>query len=379
MAGTSHRLCAGDSSSLAHVQTSSIALVVTSPPYPMIEMWDSLFGSRNLEIRKALEALDGDTAFSLMHADLSAVWREVARVLRPGGWACVNIGDATRKIGDRFKLYANHARVIEQFSSMGFDVLPLVLWRKQTNAPNKFMGSGMLPAGAYVTLEHEYILIMRKGPKREFRTRGEKAVRQSSALFWEERNRWFSDIWDFKGTRQLLDHPDLRERSAAFPFELPYRLISMYSVQGDTVLDPFLGTGTTTFAAMACERNSIGVDVDQALVTAAVEEAVSMKPRLNRCILDRLRDHLDFVERCRQEEKDLSHANLPHGFPVMTSQETSLELHCLETITRTGPGEIDVSYRKIPADEWRARVPASAGERSLFSTSRSGPESPATP
>ena len=287
-----------------------------------------------------------------MHGSLGAVWKEVGRVLQPGGWACINIGDATRKIGEQFKLYANHARVIEQFSAMGFDILPLVLWRKQTNAPNKFMGSGMLPAGAYVTLEHEYILIMRRGPKREFLTREEKALRQSSAFFWEERNRWFSDIWDFKGTRQILDHPDLRERSAAFPFELPYRLINMYSVQGDTVLDPFVGTGTTIFAAIASERNSVGVDIDRAFVAAAVEEAVSMKERLNRCIFDRLRDHLDFVAKCRENEKDIKHTNVPHGFPVITSQETNLELHCLERITQKGPSQIGASYRRVLANEY---------------------------
>jgi DNA modification methylase len=119
---------------------------------------------------------------------------------------------------------------------LGFSALPAILWRKQTNAPNKFMGSGMMPPGAYVTLEHEYILILRKGNKREFTSIKEKQNRRESAFFQEERNFWFSDVWmDLKGTTQNLFDNKATERSAAYPFELPYRLISMFSVKSDTV------------------------------------------------------------------------------------------------------------------------------------------------
>ena len=121
----------------------------------------------------------------------------------------------------------------------------------------------MLPAGAYVTLEHEYILILRKGTKREFNKAEERQNRRESAIFWEERNAWFSDVWmDVKGTGQELFKKATRSRSAAFPFEVAYRLINMFSVRGDTVLDPFLGTGTTTAAAMACGRHSLGFELD---------------------------------------------------------------------------------------------------------------------
>jgi DNA modification methylase len=212
------------------------------------------------------------------------------------------------------------------------------------------MGSGMLPAGAYVTLEHEYILIMRKGPKREFRSAEEKSVRQESAFFWEERNKWFSDIWDFKGTRQALDHPDLRERSAAFPFELPYRLVNMYSVHGDTVFDPFAGTGTTSFAAMASGRNSIAVDVDPSFIAAAAKECVSVKSPLNRQILNRIRDHHEFVRQCQASGKELRYTNAPHGFPVMTSQEVNLQLDLIRDIEAIGGNQFKVCYRK-PAND----------------------------
>ena len=185
-------------------------------------------------------------------------------MLKNGRFACINIGDATRKVKDDFCLYPNHARVLTHLLKIGFSALPDILWRKQANTPNKFMGSGMLPAGAYVTLEHEYILIVRKGSKREFKTEAEKENRRESALFWEERNAWYSDVWsDIKGTEQKLSKAISRSRSGAFPFDLAYRLINMYAVKGDTVLDPFLGTGTTVTAAITSGRNSIGVEIDK--------------------------------------------------------------------------------------------------------------------
>ena len=142
---------------------------------------------------------------------LTRVWREVHRVLADGGIACINIGDATRTLGDRFALYPNHARILVRLVELGFVPLPVILWRKQTNAPNKFMGSGMLPPGAYVTLEHEYILIVRKGGKRGFLSEEGKGLRRESAFFWEERNRWFSDVWsDLKGTVQGLSDRKVR-------------------------------------------------------------------------------------------------------------------------------------------------------------------------
>ena len=241
----------------------SIDLMVTSPPYPIIEMWDRLFSEQNSAIKDALEQNDGNKAFELMHQELDKVWAEVYRVLRQGGFACINIGDATRKIGNEFKLYSNHSRILEHCLSLGFSSLPEILWRKQTNAPNKFMGAGMLPAGAYITLEHEFILVLRKGGKREFKTAEEKLRRMKSAFFWEERNLWFSDVWeDLKGTKQNNINKKIRERSGAYPFELAYRIINMFSLREDTVLDPFLGTGTTTAAAMATGRNSIGIEID---------------------------------------------------------------------------------------------------------------------
>lgn len=251
----------------------SIDLVVTSPPYPMIEMWDDIMSKQNPKISDYLEK-EPEKAFELMHQELDKVWKECFRVIKPGGFLCINIGDATRTINGNFTLYNNHSRISKTCIDLGFIGLPNIIWRKQTNAPNKFMGSGMLPCGAYVTLEHEWILIFRKGNKRIYKTAEEKLNRMKSSFFWEERNVWFSDVWDIKGTKQALQRPNTRERSAAYPFEIPFRLINMFSQKGDTILDPFLGTGTTILAAILTGRNSYGYDIDanfEAIIRENVE------------------------------------------------------------------------------------------------------------
>ncbi|MGD8653418.1 MAG: DNA methyltransferase, partial [Desulfobacterales bacterium] len=155
---TQHRIHFQDARQMKSLSTGTVDLVVTSPPYPMIAMWDKLFIGQNPDIEPVLQNGDGPKAFELMHRQLDAVWQELWRILKPGGIVCLNVGDAARTINDRFRLYPNHARMLNQFLTLGFQALPAILWRKQTNAPNKFMGSGMLPPGAYVTLEHEYIL-----------------------------------------------------------------------------------------------------------------------------------------------------------------------------------------------------------------------------
>ena len=322
----------------------SVDLVVTSPPYPMFEMWDEVFCGMNPSIEQALSNTDGRLAFTLMHDELKSVWSEVVRVLKNGGWACINIGDATRKVGDYFQLYSNHSRITMDFFQLGLDVLPVILWRKQTNAPNKFMGSGMYPGGAYVTLEHEYILIFRKGHRREFMNGPEKQNRHASSYFWEERNQWFSDTWDFKGVRQGMARKASRERSAAYPFELAYRLVHMYSVYGDTVLDPFVGTGTTSMAAMAAGRHSISMEIDTELANPMASNLSEIIEPANQRIEKRLADHRDFIKRYKEDGREPKHFNTHHDVPVVTSQETELKLQYLTEIVRDTETSLTARY-----------------------------------
>ncbi len=350
---TTHRICFADARKMSAVADESVDLVVTSPPYPMIAMWDEIFCLADPKVGVALDMEDGNRAFELMHRRLDPVWDEVFRVLKKGGFACINIGDAVRTIKDRFTLYPNHVRILNYLYEKGFNPLPAVIWRKQTNAPNKFMGSGMLPAGAYVTLEHEYILIVRKGDKRTFEKGGESTARQESTFFWEERNHWFSDVWmDLKGTRQNTEDKSLRKRSAAFPFDVPYRLINMYSIMEDTVLDPFAGTGTTLAAAAAAGRNSIGYEIDRGFKGAIADRIESIAASARECVHERLRTHTDFVQNRTMEKGPMKHMNQHYGFPVMTAQEKNLRLPLVCRVRRKQEElfEVDYDEHSVPAD-----------------------------
>ena len=335
------------------IPSESIALVVTSPPYPMIKMWDEMFINQNPAIDNALKSRKGPDAFELMHRILDAVWNEVFRVLKNGGIACINIGDATRTINDNFSLYQNHTRMMSHLLKLGFSALPAILWRKQTNAPNKFMGSGMLPPGAYVTLEHEYILIVRKGEKRKFKSLEDKQIRRQSAFFWEERNIWFSDIWlDVKGASQKLFENKVRNRSAAFPFEVPYRLINMFSVKGDTVLDPFLGIGTTMYAAMTAGRNSVGFELDKNLRDSVRSMIDTITIYSNELINNRLSTHLSFLNEKYKTGKEFEYLNKHYGFPVVTNQEKELLINSIVSVKETNSNNFEMMYSKEPQQEF---------------------------
>jgi DNA modification methylase len=357
-----HRVVVGDARDMAEVASDSVELVVTSPPYPMIELWDELFCDLSAEAADRLAADDGDGAFDAMHEVLHDVWREVKRVLVPGGIACVNVGDATRKVGESFRVYQNHARVLEAFADLGFEPLPDVLWRKPTNSAAKFMGSGMLPPNAYVTLEHEYVLVFRNGSQSRSFEPGAPA-RYESAYFWEERNRWFSDVWtDVTGASQRLDTAargdggtarasgddgpsdgtrvtaDVRDRSAAYPLEIPSRLIRMYSIYGDTVLDPFWGTGTTSLAAMASGRHSVGYELEPTFVEAFERRARDARSVSREMVENRLAAHRAFVERRRDRGEGFQYEAEHYDFPVVTKQERSLRFYVVDEVTTTSDG-----------------------------------------
>ena len=322
------------------LRTGSVDLTVTSPPYPMIAQWDAEFAA-DPRVDAALAVEDGAAAFEAMHRQLDSVWRQVARVTRPGGFVCINVGDATRSIGGSFQLFVNHVRVTTAFLRLGFVCLPPIVWRKETNAPNKFMGSGMLPAGAYVTLEHEHVLVLRKGVPRVFDTAAKRRCRRQSAVFWEERNQWFSDLWTFKGVRQ----GKAKDRSGAFPFELAFRLVHMYSVRSDVVLDPFLGTGTVCLAAAAGGRNSVGVERDPKRATNARKVIVGGVREAGRRSKARLDAHRCFVD---SGARELRYDNDALGLPVMTRQETDLRLDQLVEFEEAEGEALVARYAPLP-------------------------------
>ncbi len=280
---TFHKIFFKDSRYMEDIENESVQLVVTSPPYPMIKIWDDLFSKLDPQIGEMLDFLNkkkkkitteklikiANETFVKMHSILlEPVWEQISRVLIPGGIVCINIGDATRNLGGIFQLFPNHIKVIEFFRKLGFITLPYILWKKPTNKPNAFLGSGFLPPNAYVTLDVEYILIFRKGEPRKFPPKYRK--RYESKFTKEERDKWFTQIWEgINGEKQTISN--LQRRTASYPEEIPYRLIRMFSIKGDTILDPFLGLGTTTVAAIKTERNSIGYEIDISLKEVLLE------------------------------------------------------------------------------------------------------------
>ena len=187
---TQHKIIFGSSQRMPELVDGSVQLMVTSPPYPMIQMWDSIFIDEDPRIGALWRKLEEDgedeaiaQIYDAMHIYLAPVWQETYRVLVDGGIACINIGDATRTINGKFKLFPNHARILEICEKIGFTTLPYILWKKPTTKPKykgkgAFLGSGFLPPNAYVTIDCEFILLFRKGNLRKFPPKDPHTIRQ---------------------------------------------------------------------------------------------------------------------------------------------------------------------------------------------------------
>ena len=327
---TTHNLFVKDSRKVNF--NSKIDLIVTSPPYPMIEMWDDIFKkmNKNINLEKDMKA------WNLMNNELNKVYKKCWKALKPGGTLIINIGDAYRKLNGEFKCYPNISKTIDLVIKIGFTFLPSINWYKQVNSPTKFMGAGMYPINTYVKNEIEAILVFRKG-MRTFSEK-EQEIRKKSAFFWEERNVWFNNIWTgLKGIKQSINGLN-RKRSAAYPLLLPLRLISMFSILGDTVWDPFGGIGTTTFAAMALGRNSYLNDIDESFIEYIKEKIKKMNiNELNK-----------FNENRLEKRKNINSHKYKsnYGF-IKTNQEKEIELKIIDNIKFESNDTIKVKHKNL--------------------------------
>jgi len=340
---TSHKIHLTDARELTELDENSIDLVVTSPPYPMIEMWDELFESFDDTITTDIKNGNDWDAYEKMHSVLNTIWKEIPRVVSENGIVCINIGDATRTINGKFTRYPNHETISKQLRSHGLEPLTSILWRKPTNSPAKYMGSGMRPPNAYVTLEHEHILIFRNGSTT--RTIQDKSDRNESAYFMEERNEWFSDLWtNVNGVKQTIEQneDDMRSRSAAYPVDIPHRLINMYSVYGDTVLDPFWGTGTTTYASLLNARNSIGYELNPDFITSFEKRLENLSRISEAFVHSRLLNHKHHVE--NNASYDLEYTLKNYNIPVVRKQQKEMVFY---TITSTKSSHIQDTAKYI--------------------------------
>ena len=247
---TIHSILVGDSQDLSVIPRNSVHLVVTSPPY-----W-------NLKEYNDHQAQLGHVNdYQLFLDKLDNVWRGCFDKLVVGGRMIVVVGDVmrSRRVHGRHKVVPLHADIQVRCELIGFDNLAPLFWHKISNASfevkgnSKFLGKPYEP-NAVIKHDVEYILMLRKGGG--YRTPTPEQ-RRLSVLSDVEFNEWFQQIWTLSGASTRNGHP------APFPEKLANRLIRMFSFVGDTVLDPFLGSGTTMLAAAKIGRNSIGVEVDE--------------------------------------------------------------------------------------------------------------------
>lgn len=252
---TSHRLYRADARDLAFIPDNSVHLVVTSPPYWKLKRYNERNGQ--------LGHMQDYEEFLL---ELNKVWTECFRVLVPGGRVVCVVGDVclSRKEHGRHVVVPLHADICVACRKLGFDNLNPIIWHKISNAvfeantSSKFLGKPYEP-NAIVKNDIEFILMQRKpGGYRQ----PTEEQRRLSMIPKPEFNEWFRQIWTITGA-STKNHP------APYPLELATRLVRMFSFQGDTVLDPFSGTGTTMLAAMKWRRNSIGVEIDPDYCAAA--------------------------------------------------------------------------------------------------------------
>lgn len=343
MSYTKQKVIIGNSNNLNMINDNSIDLVITSPPYPMIKMWDGIFNSLNKNITSELIEKSPGLAFELMHKELDKVYDECIKKLKDDGVVIINIGDATRKVNNNFELFPNSTRTIHYFKSKGFHLLPGIIWNKPTNSPNKFMGSGMLPVGAYNTLEYESILIFRK-IKRKFITKEDKDRRNRSGFFWTERNLWCSNIWKIVGVRQKNSN-NSRDRNGAFPIEIAYRLISLWSVEDDYILDPFGGTGTTIIASTALKRNGILVEIEKEFKNEIIKRVLNSKKELNKKNSERI---INYKKHNLGLNKELKYFNNKLNCYVVTKQEINLNIPIIDDINYDNLNdEIIVNYKNL--------------------------------
>jgi site-specific DNA-methyltransferase (cytosine-N4-specific) len=224
------------------VENNSIQCIITSPPYPMISKWDECFSKQIEEhllnwTKYDKSKITGRNKFRLQHIILYRVFLECYRVLVDGGIMCINIGDATQKTEETgFCCFPNYARIVDVLFDIGFVPLIPIFWKKITNRPNAFLGSGFLPVNVYISQDCEYIGIFRKGNKLRSFNEEEKNRRNNSKFTKEERDLWCQQIWNIQGERGSKKH-------SGWPKEIFTRLMRMFSIVGDTILDPFAGRG----------------------------------------------------------------------------------------------------------------------------------------
>jgi len=254
---TVHKIIIGDSRQMGEVLDESVHLIITSPPYWQLKDYGN---GKQIGFNDTYEEYINN---------LNLVWKECHRILHKGCRLCINIGDqfARSVYYGRYKVIPIRTEIIKFCESIGFDYMGAIIWQKVTTCHTTggatVMGSFPYPRNGILKLDYEFILILKKyGTSPNIN----KEIKEQSNLTKEEWNQYFAGHWNFPGEKQV-------EHLAMFPEELPRRLIKMFSFVEDTVLDPFLGSGTISLAAKNLNRNSIGYEINKDFLPIIKEKA----------------------------------------------------------------------------------------------------------
>ncbi|OIN95991.1 DNA methylase N-4 [Candidatus Desantisbacteria bacterium CG1_02_38_46] len=285
---TSHKIIIGDSRQMKEAPNESVHLIITSPPYWQLKDYGN---GKQIGFNDTYEEYINN---------LNLVWNECHRILHKGCRLCINIGDqfARSVYYGRYKIIPIRTEIIKFCESASFDYMGAIIWQKVTTCHTTggatVMGSFPYPRSGIIKLDYEFILIFKKygdSPKVS------KEIKEQSKLTQEEWNKYFTGHWNFPGEKQ-------NKHLAMFPEELPKRLIKMFSFVGDTVLDPFLGSGTTSLAAKSLKRNSIGYEISEEFLPI-IKEKVETKQKtlfqdINIEIIKQEKSWIDFSEEIKK-------------------------------------------------------------------------------
>lgn len=302
---TQHKIVFGDSRDMHLIPDKSVQLIVTSPPYWQLKD----YGTEN--------QIGFNDSYEEYINNLNLVWRECNRVLSNGCRLCINIGDqfARSVYYGRYKVIPIRTEIIRFCESLGMDYMGAIIWQKtttmNTSGGGAIMGSFPYPRNGILKMDYEFILLFKKLGNAPKPTTEQK---MKSEITKEEWNQYFSSHWNFNGVKQL-------EHIAMFPEELPKRLIKMFSFAGETVLDPFAGSGTTSLAAMHFDRNSIGYEINKSFEPIIREKLVYSQANL-------LNDSkVSFV---KSEEPSYSFDDLPYIFHDPHKMDKKIDIKKLQ-------------------------------------------------